>query len=313
MYKDHAEKLDSFTESDQENNGTCSSILSDVSIVEDPYAVCNIFAEQFSKPSKIVADRKARNIHISASYTFEHASFFPDSFHLPLLSEEVGLQYQFWPQTATCNKIHKYSWHPCICCQSTGIHIGCPITSYLQPLPTNWYLPWKTSCVVPIHKKGNSVESSNYRPISIIPCLAKHFDISLHKYLLADITHYLPEAQHGFILGKSMSTNLTLLTEPLLMLVNIQIRSTLFTVILARPMIQWTMTYFLTRELASGNKSSSVSTERCRTCFIMCSQSSILRSEWHCFLFTILSWCRSRTRFSHWTAFISYIHIWHLI
>lgn len=60
--------------------------------------------------------------------------------------------------------------------------------------------PWKTACVVPIFKNGNSKIVSNYRPISLLPLISKLFEKILHKRLyhfLNDKNFFSPN-QCGF-------------------------------------------------------------------------------------------------------------------
>ena len=42
---------------------------------------------------------------------------------------------------------------------------------------------WKTSRVAPIYKEGSKEERSNYRPISVLPVLARLFENLVHKQL----------------------------------------------------------------------------------------------------------------------------------
>ena len=66
-------------------------------------------------------------------------------------------------------------------------------------LPTDW----KSSLVVPIPKKGDLSDPSNYRPISLLPVLSKVLE---HEQLLYDnLLEYAPIStkQWGFLPGRS--------------------------------------------------------------------------------------------------------------
>ena len=63
---------------------------------------------------------------------------------------------------------------------------------------------WKRAIVVPIHKSGGMTEPSNYRPVSILPVVAKLTEsvvcTQLLEYLLSH--SILTDAQHGFRPGR---------------------------------------------------------------------------------------------------------------
>ena len=84
------------------------------------------------------------------------------------------------------------------------------LTHIFQASITSGKLPtaWKLAHVTPIHKKGPTDESHNYRPISLtsIPCkMLEH--IVLH-YLNATLDKVLHSRQHGFRSGLSCETQL---------------------------------------------------------------------------------------------------------
>lgn len=67
---------------------------------------------------------------------------------------------------------------------------------------------WKLSFVTPIHKDGLRSDVSNYRPICIQSALAKLFE----KLILPQLTQFFSDIitpkQHGFIGGRSTTSNL---------------------------------------------------------------------------------------------------------
>lgn len=67
---------------------------------------------------------------------------------------------------------------------------------------------WKTALVVPVHKSGPKTNVSNYRPISLLCTFSKLFEIALHKILSFNLKHYVIPNQHGFMAGRSTTTNL---------------------------------------------------------------------------------------------------------
>ena len=67
---------------------------------------------------------------------------------------------------------------------------------------------WKLATVFPLHKSGCETDPNNYRPISILPTVAKLTEcvvrVQLMKYLSDH--HVLCEQQHGFRPGHSTET-----------------------------------------------------------------------------------------------------------
>lgn len=67
---------------------------------------------------------------------------------------------------------------------------------------------WKTALVVPVHKSGPKTNVSNYRPISLLCTFSKLLEVALHKILSFNLKRYLIPNQHGFMAGRSTTTNL---------------------------------------------------------------------------------------------------------
>ena len=73
----------------------------------------------------------------------------------------------------------------------------------------------KTAQITPVYKKGDRLETENYRPISVTPTLAKNFE----RLLLEQLTHRLnlnsliSKNQFGFQKQKPCLDTMILLTE----------------------------------------------------------------------------------------------------
>ena len=72
---------------------------------------------------------------------------------------------------------------------------------------------WKVSDVVPIFKTGDRGNIVNYRPVSIIPGMAKIFEEIVNRYICTATKNILSRNQHGFQIGKSTITNLALFAD----------------------------------------------------------------------------------------------------
>lgn len=67
---------------------------------------------------------------------------------------------------------------------------------------------WKEGYIIPIPKKGSKKDIENYRGIAIQSCVPKIMDRILTRMLYESIGPIIKESQHGFMRGKSISTNL---------------------------------------------------------------------------------------------------------
>ncbi|KAL0871637.1 hypothetical protein ABMA27_004163 [Loxostege sticticalis] len=67
---------------------------------------------------------------------------------------------------------------------------------------------WKIAHVIPIFKAGDKTSCSNYRPISILSCLAKLFESLVYASLYSHLNNYICTQQHGFVKNRSTLSNL---------------------------------------------------------------------------------------------------------
>lgn len=75
---------------------------------------------------------------------------------------------------------------------------------------------WKICSVTPVLKAGDPSDVANYRPISIIPHLAKLFESLVYSNVKRSLNHLLIDEQHGFRPGKSTVTSSVAFTTYLL-------------------------------------------------------------------------------------------------
>ena len=67
---------------------------------------------------------------------------------------------------------------------------------------TQWTQDWKWSVFIPISKKGNAEECSNYRTIALFSPASKVILKILQARLQQHVNHELPDVQAGFRKGR---------------------------------------------------------------------------------------------------------------
>mgnify|MGYP005983473333 CR=1 FL=1 len=66
----------------------------------------------------------------------------------------------------------------------------------------------KVSKIIPVYKGKSRSAVENYRPISIINNFSKVFETIIYNQLYPQVSHSISQHQHGFIQGRSTTTNL---------------------------------------------------------------------------------------------------------
>ena len=93
-----------------------------------------------------------------------------------------------------------------------GPHLCVPLKMIFENILRTGIFPdqWKEANVTPVHKKNDKQIISNYRPISLLPILAKKFEKiifeKLYKYL--EVNNLLTKNQSGFRPGDSCTNQL---------------------------------------------------------------------------------------------------------
>jgi hypothetical protein len=67
---------------------------------------------------------------------------------------------------------------------------------------------WKIANIIPVYKSGDRSSCSNYRPISILSCMAKLFESLAYGPLYGHLSKYITVKQHGFVNRRSTLSNL---------------------------------------------------------------------------------------------------------
>jgi exonuclease III len=95
-----------------------------------------------------------------------------------------------------------------------------PITHIVNTSITQGQFPeqWKMAKVIPLLKKGDPKNKTNYRPISLLPVTSKILEAVVRKQVskFFETNDLLPKQQHGFRPGRSTTTALISLQEKLI-------------------------------------------------------------------------------------------------
>lgn len=101
--------------------------------------------------------------------------------------------------------------------RSCAAEVASPLTLIFTECfsETCWPSIWKSARIVPVHKKDSKSKPSNYRPISLLPVIAKVFEEIIVQELCEhlDDNRLLSPRQFGFVKGKSASDLLLLLSH----------------------------------------------------------------------------------------------------
>jgi hypothetical protein len=67
---------------------------------------------------------------------------------------------------------------------------------------------WLFANVIPVHKGKDKQKAENYRPISLLSIVSKVAERCIYNHVFPNIVNLLNKSQHGFLKGKSTSTQL---------------------------------------------------------------------------------------------------------
>lgn len=93
--------------------------------------------------------------------------------------------------------------------------IAVPITILFRRSLAEGAVPdiWKRAYITPVHKKGPKTEITNYRPVSKLCIVSKVFERLIYNQIYPSIKQSFSSYQHGFLKGRSTTSNLILLND----------------------------------------------------------------------------------------------------
>ena len=168
----------------------------------------NYFQQQFSEPSNYDIPV---NIGVRDDW---HIDF--NHFRVKNILKHLNPNKALGPDNIN-GKVLKY------CCNTLSV----PLSILFQKSYSSGSLPsdWKLANVVPVHKKGSKSDVQNYRPISLTSLVVKVMERIVRDELMQKCNNLLDSRQHGFLPGKSCSTQLIEFCDSLSLSLNRNIRA----------------------------------------------------------------------------------------
>lgn len=188
------------------NGKKCVNTLPDTMIFEGndfnkPADIANAFAvffkSSFSTSNMTIPDV---NVNINNTFSLEHVSE----------SDVMGVLKQIKPKfTAGPDGIPAFILRDC------AVVLAYPLMKIFNLCLNSRIFPdrWKLSRICPVFKKGDKNLVINHRPITIICNFSKVFEMLLHRNIYENTRGLISNYQHGFMQGRSTTTNLFCITQ----------------------------------------------------------------------------------------------------
>ncbi|XGW17004.1 hypothetical protein V3C99_001991 [Haemonchus contortus] len=159
----------------------------------------NVFADQFSK-SFLNDDGIVPEFTSPLTCSMKEVPWF----HADRLYEQI----MGWPKSSSITP----DFIPLSFIQQVAAVICGPLAYLFNQSLMRGEVPrrWKHSFVTPVLKKEPSSDPANYRPVSITSLFCRLFEKTIKAHILEYVAacHIIPKAQHGFIPGRSVETNM---------------------------------------------------------------------------------------------------------
>lgn len=173
----------------------------------DIFGICELFSKYFGLAFELSQPVYNQDVIINDIYYQEHGSFCNNSMGNIELSQEKILKIL---KELNIHKGPGYDGIPAIFFLKCAEELCEPLTLLFNRSLKSGVFPsvWKTAHIVPLHKSGSKSSCENYRPISILCCVAKVFESALYDYFYSQVKPFISNKQHGFVGGRSTVTNL---------------------------------------------------------------------------------------------------------
>ncbi len=179
-----------------------------------------------SRPDYFIANNKpiydpqqianAFNLFFHSTFTKRSNFMLPDTAHLPTPANQLStieitktdvftaLSKLDDTKAFGCDGIHPRILKKCVLPLLNSVHSLFTASLASSTIPDEW----KVHRITPIPKKGNPLEITNYRPISLLCTLSKVLESIVFQKIIEFIRPQLSEYQFGFMKNKSCLTQL---------------------------------------------------------------------------------------------------------
>ena len=193
----------SFINSFKNESGLPTSMTLGKSNLNNPQDIVNGFANYFQQsyihssvrdPSKWNTDNNVSSISV------------------PAVNEDLVLQaLKTFKNNTTCgpDEIPSFLLRDC------ATIFAKPLTMLFNLILKTQSFPniWKQTKIVPVFKSGDKCDITNYRPIALLCNFSKLFERIICNFLSFHTRPLISEHQHGFMRGRSTTTNLVCVTQ----------------------------------------------------------------------------------------------------
>lgn len=170
--------------------------------LEDPRDIVQSFCDSFSsviqsKPVNMIFVPKSLNVNV---FYIEHFNESETICAINHLKSKMNSGHDLIPSFLIRNCASK---------------LAKPLTSLFNLSLSTGIFPqqWKIGRISPVFKKGNASLIENYRPICILSNFSKIFEHLLYIQIFHNVKPLISEHQHGFMSGRSTTTNLLHITQ----------------------------------------------------------------------------------------------------
>lgn len=167
----------------------------------DDNSICNLFSE-FFKLSYEDCDGASSNINTDNIISFDY---------LAKINLFVGIEDV---RGAIMKCKNKYTYGPdgipTVILRECVNVLALPLSILFNKSLSTCSFPnmWKTSYIIPLHKKGRKNDVSNYRPVARLSAIPKIFEALVTTAIAFNVKSIICPEQHGFVAGRSTTTNL---------------------------------------------------------------------------------------------------------
>ena len=185
----------------KKSDGYPSSFIDNSRIIKDPEIISGLFADLFKNCF-------ATDDFIPDLNFFQYLNSGPNINMGAILIDRVDIL-----QALTCLDDDNSSGPdgiPPIILKNCSYSISKLLTLLFERSLSEGYFPkiWKISFISPIFKKGCNKEISNYRPIAKLSSIPKVFERLVYDIIKHDCYRIISSRQHGFVKGRSTTSNL---------------------------------------------------------------------------------------------------------